>query len=213
MKKLFKSALTAVLIIAASAVATKAATAPGVNGTSPIVIPSTLPFVGTNSIGSTNLNSYATWPSAIGSNIVALQASTLLIDVTNVTKITVGSAKELALEFVGTLAGGAASAAFNSNILVRLEYDDQSGALYDTTNGVASRTPSNLWTWTIPATLVAGTVTVDVSTNFTAIANLTANSVLPSTSHGNWYVWDITYNAVTNGAPYLTNYALYFNAK
>lgn len=208
-------ALLAVVLVAAIVEFTTAATIIGTSSYNTIAQASTAAFAGTNSVGSTNVNAYGIWPSAIGSNIVSLNASTLLQDVTNVTRINIGAAKDVGLEFVGTLAGGGAGSAFSSNVVVRIAYDDQPvGLAQISTNGCATRTPSGLFTWTIPAPLTAGAGTLDVMTNLSSSANLaTAALALVPTSHANYYLLDISYNAVTNGAPYLTNYALYFNAK
>jgi hypothetical protein len=200
----------------------------------------------------TNSTSFVNmWPAAIGSNFVgivgatnqgaSINTNTALVaasgDITNITRIPVGAAKDVNLEFVGQITNGyLADGAFGS-VVIRIAGDNQSAPIYENTNGCATRANANgppiatggqlpvgqpavLYSWIIASnniTMASGGSTIDVTTNLSAFSNLITNGSPLSTSLGNLYIYDIAYVANTsanNGLiPFLTNYAIFINAK
>jgi hypothetical protein len=164
---------------------------------------------GTPAVGATassKTNAIQNWPSAIGTN-----ATINAIDVTNVSTLSrVGSGKDISLEFTANFAGGTGASGSTSNVIVRLAFDDKSSPQSQTTtNGTASSTYPLLWSWVIPVTTATGVGSVDVLTNF----NSAVAPPAPPTTSANWYVYDINWQCVTNGSPFMTNYSIYYNAK
>lgn len=154
---------------------------------------------------STTTNAIQNWPRAFGSNSVIFN-----LDVTNVTPISFPG-RDLSLEFYAEFAGGVGGSCSTSNLIVRFTYDDKTAHTVPltTTNGTSANTFPAFWTMTIPVTIAAGVGSIDVITNL----NNSVPPPAPSTTHKNWYVYDVQWAGITNGSPFMTNLAIYVNSK